>query len=567
MSVCQLTVLVTSREPLNVSGEYEYLVPPRTLPNPEEGDLTAESVTLFVQRARMALHSFNRTDKSSSAIAGICLRLDGLPLAIELAAARIKLFNPHQILERLDSRLGLLVGGPRDLPDRQRTLRDTIDWSYDLLHVEEQKLFGRLSVFSGGRTIEAVEAVCRSGDRMQPIEGLESLVNKNLLYQKEGPGSEPRFYMLETIHEYAHERLRESGEQPLFQNQHLDYYVQLCEKMEPGYTREGQLVLFHQTEAEMDNIRSAFEWAMKNGKIETAARLITAVNYYLRYSTRGLVEGYRLSRRLLPYQDKISPSHKVSFLIGVSDLAFQNNDLDLYRALSHQALKLARDLGDKRLEAWALMQKIDFTKDAQAYERSIQYGHEALDLCRELEDRPGIAYALNRLGEIYRLGGELDRARQAYEESLAICIETGEIYRELMLKLNLGYVAYREGDYELAKAFQLAVLANREFSRKRLWLVTVLAALAGPLAKLGEPEKAVRMLSASARLMSELGLSVHPNDAPIIEQYKVDLRALLDENTYANAWAVGQLMTYDEAVEYALGEYLSLVLSMKPLPS
>ena len=365
MAAPRLTLLVTSREPLNISGECEYLVPPLTLPDAEDGDMTAESVTLFVQRARMASRSFRMTEKNSPVIAAICRRLDGLPLALELAASRIKLLSPQQMLERLDSRLGLLVGGPRDLPARQQTLRATIDWSYHLLDADERRLFARLAVFNGGRTIEAVETVCYVDEETMLLEELESLLNKNLLYQEEGFSGEPRFYMLETIHEYARERLGESGQESRIRNRHLAYYLQLCEEMAPNYWGGTQLLLFEKTDAEFNNITTAFNWAMESEQIELAARLITAVNYYLRYTARGIVRGYHLNRRVLPFAEKIAIHHRVPFLIGASELAFQNSDVGPFRALAAQALTLARKLGDQRLTAWALINTVDFTGDVR----------------------------------------------------------------------------------------------------------------------------------------------------------------------------------------------------------
>jgi predicted ATPase/DNA-binding CsgD family transcriptional regulator len=208
----RLTVLVTSREVLRLNGEHEYIVPPLTVPDTAHPGFVSdlfvyESMALLNHRARAASTHFRLTEENAPAVAAICLRLDGLPLAIELAAARIKLFSPQQMLERLESRLSLLTGGARDLPARQRTLRDSIDWSYNLLDEDEQRLFARLAVFTGGRTIGAVEAICTPGLPIDALDGLESLLNKSLLYQEEGPGGEPRFIMLETIHEYARERL------------------------------------------------------------------------------------------------------------------------------------------------------------------------------------------------------------------------------------------------------------------------------------------------------------------------------------------------------------------------
>ncbi|MDX1415428.1 MAG: LuxR C-terminal-related transcriptional regulator [Candidatus Promineifilaceae bacterium] len=573
----RLTILVTGREALHVSGEYDYRVPPLALPaaagEPSIAELlNVESVALFVQRARMVSRDFRLTEENAAAVTGICLRLDGLPLAIELAAPRIKLFSPKRILARLDSRLELLIRGPRDLPTRQRTLRATLDWSYNLLEQGEQRLFSYLSVFQGGRTIEALQAVCglniqsplpsspqHDNEPISPegdeiLAGLESLLNKNQLYQKEGTDGELRFYMLETVHEYARERLQERGEQTLMQDRHLDYYLQLGELFAYGYLRHGQLALFQQTEAEMANIRVAYAWARQCGQIEKGARLITAVNYYLRYATNRVVEGYRLARSLLPHVAQISPRYRVSFLCGVAELAFQNNDIVRARRWAQRAQNLARELDDKQLLAWSLVLNVAFGRDDPHYELTITNGHAAEALFRELNDRPGLAYALNRLGEIYRLGGELTSARQNYEEGLAICRETGEVIREHFLYNNLGLIAFAEGDYERSRDLLLRALGRNELLGWVHWTFTVLRELAGPLAMLGEAEKAARISGACARLTAVLGVSFHPFDQSTIARFEAELQELLDEETYTTAWADGQRMTYEELLAYALSE-------------
>lgn len=559
-----ITVLVTSREPLNLSGEYEFLVPPLAVPQQAEGvqvsDLLGiESVNLFVQRARMASHSFELTENNATAVAAICMRLDGLPLAIELAAARTKHFSPQQVLTRLNDRLGFLVGGPRDLPQRQQTLRDTIDWSYDLLDSQEQVLFARLAVFNGGHTMEAVEAVCDLNGACQPVQGLESLLNKNLLYLADtvnGRDSAPRFYMLHTLQEYAHERLCARGEETAMRNRHLAYYLQLCEVMAPGYWGSEQMALFRDTEVEMDNIRTAFTWALESGQTELAARLITAVNYFLRYHTKSVTEGYRLVQRVLGSLDTISLPNQVPFLIGASELAFQNNDLAQYRSLAQQSLQLAYALGDEHLIACALVQGVDFTGDTECDQRAISHGHDALVRFRKLHDKPGTAYTLNRLGEVYRLIGKIDYAKGLYEEALAICNETGELLRVQMLQANLGLIAYEQGAYERALELHLSIVQLRDFLGSMVWTVMSLSQLAGPVAKLGEPEKAAKILAASTKMMAELGLDFHPYDQAAVAQYEADIRELLEDTTFDRAWAEGYLMSYEEAVLLALGDYL-----------
>lgn len=552
-----LTFLVTSREPLRLRGEHEYLVPPLHLPDPTGKTpmpdlMSVESVSLFVQRARMVSRDFRLTPDNAADVAEICRRLDGLPLAIELAAPRTKLFSPSQMLERLQSRLRLLVRGPRDLPERQRTLRSTLDWSFNLLDPAEQRLFACLSVFNWGRTIAGVEAVCNPEDGVEALAGLESLLNKNLIFQKEGPGGEPRFYMLETMHEYADERLRESGEETVMRNRHLDYFVSYCEAMAPGYLRRGQMTLFRKTEAEIANIRTCYEWAVESGQVDKAARLITAVNYYFRYATEHVVEGYRLARCLLPHEAELPLQVRIPYLAGVSELAFQTNQIVRSQRLAARAQKLAEGWGDKRLLAWALVLVSAMSRDDPAYAAAISNGRRSEDLFRELGEKSGLAYALNRLGEVYRLGGELDRAQEAYEESLALCQETGEVIREQFLYGGLGLVAYGKGDYERSKALVRESLNRLEFSQWTHWTITALADLTGPLAKLGEEEKAARICGACARLTSELGVSYHPNDKSTIEFFEADLRVMMGESAFAAAWSEGQQMTYEELLSYAL---------------
>ncbi|HET6447423.1 MAG TPA: LuxR C-terminal-related transcriptional regulator, partial [candidate division Zixibacteria bacterium] len=338
----RLTILVTSREALRLSGEYEYLVPPLTVPDISAIGSAAdiadyESVALFVQRAETFSTHFTLTDDNAITVANICGRLDGLPLAIELAAARIKLFNPEQLLERLDDRLGLLTGGPRDLPARQQTLRDTIDWSYNLLSDDEQKLFARLGVFNGGRSLEAVKAICGDGLSVDSMDGLESLFNKSFLNQKEGPGGELRFTILETIQEFAREQLSLSGEEELIRNRHLDYFRTLAEEMEPGYRRKNQVILLERTKVEWGNLRAAFEWAMESGNVEAAARLISSIDYYLLYKG-NLVEGYRWFNRVIVEIDKIPKEHQVRFLLGAKRLAWVGETQEQVMLLGHQAL-------------------------------------------------------------------------------------------------------------------------------------------------------------------------------------------------------------------------------------
>ena len=266
----KLKILATSRIPLRLYGEQEYPVPPLALPDPGvlpplEILTQYEAVRLFVERARTVKPDFTVTNESAPAVAEICARLDGLPLAIELAAARVRLLPPQKMLQRLGNRMKLLKGGARDLPTRQQTLRGAIDWSHDLLE-EEKILFRRLSVFAGGRTLEAIEEICDPEGALDALEGLESLLEKSLLRQEEGPGGEPRFVMLETIHEYAREKLQASGEAEEIKRLHAEYFLALAKEAEPELVGPDQVEWMDRLATEHDNMRAALSWALGKGR-------------------------------------------------------------------------------------------------------------------------------------------------------------------------------------------------------------------------------------------------------------------------------------------------------------
>jgi predicted ATPase len=329
-----LKVLVTSRAPLGLYGEHEYAVPPLSVPDvkhlPDLKTLSQyEAVRLFIERAKSAKADFEVTDESAPAVAEICVRLDGLPLAIELAAARIKMLPPNELLHRLTSRLKLLTGGARDLPERQRTLRATIEWSFALLEEGEQLLFARLAVFSGGRTLEAIEAICDAeGDLpMGAFDGVSSLLDKSLLRQEEGPGGEPRFVMLETIHEFAREKLGESAEAEEIKRTHAQYFLTLAEEADPELKGPDQLEWLERLEAEHDNVRAALSWASERKDVEVALRLGGALWWF------WLVRGYHSEGRgwleeALAMEGRGSPEVRAMALVGVGALALDQGDLD-----------------------------------------------------------------------------------------------------------------------------------------------------------------------------------------------------------------------------------------------
>jgi non-specific serine/threonine protein kinase len=374
-----------------------------------------------------------------------------------------------------------------------------------------------------------------------------------LLYQTEDPGGELRFIMLETIHEYARERLAKSGEEKLVRNRHLDYFRALAEEMEPGYRRHNQVSLLRRTKVEFGNLRAAFEWAMDSGNVEAAARLVSSIDYYFQY-TGNLVEGYHWFKRVKGEIDKIPKEHQVRFLLGVKRLAWVGDTPEQDMLLGRQAMALARELGDRSNEAWLLADISNSLNLPEEYEAAVKMSETAVAIFRELDDKPGMAIALNTLGEVERLSGNPERAKEAYEETLAICRETGEIYRQSMNLANLAFVAYDEGDYERGRELAIAILKQRMEIGWVEWALIGLMVLAGPIGKLGQPEKAARLLGASTTLSAEMGIYYQPGDQPVIDKYIADVRAQLDEDTFETAWAEGQAMTLKQAVTYALSD-------------
>jgi predicted ATPase/DNA-binding CsgD family transcriptional regulator len=556
-SSTQLSILVTSRETLNLSGEHEYLVPPLATPDPNVSTSLIElsefeAVLLFTQRAKAVQSTFRLSEDNVGTVADICLRLDGLPLPIELAAARIKLFGPEQILIRLENRLNILTSGSRDLHPHQRTLRATIDWSFNLLGEGEKSFFSRLGIFTDGRSIDAVEAICTPGLDLDVIDGLESLLNKSLLIQKEGTGGEPRFFMLETIHEYAYESLLASGEYKLIRRRHLEYFLELVEDLEPGYRGQNQLYLLDITDAEMGNLRSAFYWALDNGNPEAAARIVASIIYFLSYGYH-MVEGYQWINQVVGHLDSMSKNTKIRLLAAAGRMSWINGDLERSRVFRQRGLDLARDVGDRYAEAWALIHlAVALVMKPLELEGAIELCEEGLAIMRDLNDKPGTAQALCNLGELHRAHGEYGRAGTAYEESLAICMETGEIFHQIMLKTNLGFVAYRDEEYKLARDFNEESMLQWQEIGSKFGVISWLAYLAGPIGRLGEPERAAQIMSASENLMAEMGFKHHPSDFVEIDLYKSDIMSLLGPADFSRAWAEGETLSLELAIDLAI---------------
>jgi predicted ATPase/DNA-binding XRE family transcriptional regulator len=419
-----LKSLVTSRTALHLAAEYEYPVP--TMASPIPGHLPAsdalsryDAIQLFVQRARAVTPSFCLSEENSPIIAEICWRLDGLPLAIELAAARIKLFPPPALLQRLSSPLTLLTRGPRDMPTRQQTLRDTIEWSYHLLSPDEQALFARLSVFSGGCTMEAAEAVCNPDGETSGLTDLTSLVEQSLLLQ-DGE-HEPRFRMLETVREYAVERLEAAGEAKAARAHHALYFLRFAEEAVPEVYGHGQLEWLDREEREQDNFRVALDWFMHQDELKSAARLVHLL-CTLWLDRCHWDEARRWLARIRARPDAVAGALRADVLVESSWFSSSHEQAPQWLEESEALYRQADDRMGLAVVLWHLADAVRRRGDLA---RAEALGEESLALAREIESNPRVADALNGLGCIALCQGHTDRARDLLEESATLWRQIG----------------------------------------------------------------------------------------------------------------------------------------------
>ncbi len=429
----RLKVLVTSRETLPVRAEHEFAVPSLALPDPTHLPELAElshyaAVALFLQRAQAVKSDFQVTAANARAIAEICVRLDGLPLALELAAARVKLFPPQALLARLDQRLQVLTGGARDVPVRQQSLRNTIAWSYELLSAEEQQLFRRFSVFVGGCTLQAIEALCAALDKSKGagrvLDGVASLIDKSLVQQTEQEGQEPRLVMLETIREYGLEVLAASEEMETTRHMHATYYLALAEEAEPELAGPQQTIWLERLEREHDNLRAAMQWLLEQegreqGR-EMALRLGAALLRF--WEVRGhWSEGWKFLEWARARSKGVAvPAQVKAFMAAAYLLDHLENDTDRAQALYEECLALSRELEDTAGIAHALLPLGEIAGRRGDFAVASSRTEEALALFRAVGDMQGTAWALSSLAGILSQQGECARAISLSEDSLVL---------------------------------------------------------------------------------------------------------------------------------------------------
>jgi len=645
----QLVILATSREALTIAGEFIFPVQPFALPEcdtpPSLDEMwQSDAVRLFMDRAMAVQPHFTLTDQNARAIAEICQQLDGLPLAIELAAARIPTLTAEQIATRLAShnRFDLLTTGSRTAAPRHQTLRGVVDWSYELLSAKEQTLFRRLAVFAGGWSIEAAEAVCADEDgaslrATEVLDLLTLLVNKSLVLVEDRSGL-ARYRMLETIRQYAHEKLRDSGEFALRRDRHLYHFCLIAEETEAKLHGPDQVAWFNRPETDFANLRAAMEWSLEDGpdanrRAEIGLRLTAAANWFWFLRDHRHEAEVWLDRML---KKNSAPSdaariYRARVLCGAGFLAIWKHEQARATALSEEALAIARDMHDDdgigsalynlalvansqedyarcaRLAEessalfrtatdtanliWSLNAGGDAALRQKDYARAGVLYHEALDLARAEGDVNSVAWLLPDVAQVYEFQGDYDRARPLLEESLdlfralknrsglpytlanlgqvalhqgdlehatAWCEESARLFRELGYTESihwpldlLGITACYQGHYEQAVTYYREALTSNKRFRYRQGTAENLAGLGAIATCLGQFEVAVKLFGAAEALLDAIGTDLGPADLEQYRQAAAAAKAQLDETAYAQAWAVGRALTWEQAIDFA----------------
>jgi predicted ATPase len=593
----KLKAVVTSQAPLHVYGEHEFPVPPLALPDinsipPLQVLSRLPAVALFVERAQAVKREFVLTKENAPAVTAICSRLDGVPLAIELAAARVKLLSPSAMLARLESRLNLLTGGSRDLPTRQQTLRSTVDWSYRLLNPAEQTLFRRLAVFTGGCTLEGVEAVCDTkGDLgLDVLDGVASVVDKSLAQQVEQVDEETRFFMLSTIREYALERLAESKDEPATRRAHAAYYLVLAEEgAEDAVAHPEWLDRF---EVEHDNFRMALDYLVKSGDADWGLRLGAALFHF--WETREyLREGRDAIARLLALEGAAAhPKLRARLLFAAAVLAGEQGDYGSGRQLLEDSLETCLELNDKRGVAVALNALAVNARDRGEVDVASSLFEQCVGIWKDLGDSADIARALSNLANVMKLRGEYGRASSLYDECLTMFRKAGDGAGVAWTLNYQGDVARERSDLAAARSFceqslaafrqlrdgwgiasALSDLASlscdqgnntesrrlygesirmfQELGHKR-GIARALECLAVSAAAQSNAEKSLHLAGAAAALRQRLGAPLTPAEQPRLEKALEFARRALGNAAGLTAWMEGWAMPVEGAVEEAL---------------
>ena len=598
----RVRLLVTSQIALRVGGEREFPVHPLPLPAADStGDLAHNpAVALFARRAEAVQPSFALTPSAARSVAAICRRVDGLPLAIELAAGRAKILSPVELLARLDRGMAVLSAGRRDAPARQQSLRATLTWSHDLLGTEERVLFRRLAAFAGGWTAEAAEAVC-AGEGLAAeavLDCLGALADHSLVAARTWDGAPPRLEMLETIRAYAHERMEEAGERAAVRQRHAHHYLTLVEQTASRLRGRAALESWALLDREHDNLRAALRWADECRDVVVGLRLAAALArfWFIRgYYTEGRawLERFLDHDRDAEFHDLTMMAIRARALEGLAALVYNLGEYARAAALFEQSIQLHRQRDDRHAVARALTDLGGVVRDWGDRARSVALLEESLELYRSLGDRAGSAHALVNLGYAVYLAGDLKRAEPLLAESVALCRalddEAGLVYSLRMLGLLLaergltaratvvveeslllgstigdrggvgaalnllGHIMRERGELNRAEALLREALSSGP-GAVRIGVAYTLEAPAGVEAERGRSQKAVRLLGKAAAFRAEAGVSPQSYLARQTDADRGAIRDVLGEEAFAAEWEAGGRMSADQIIAFALGE-------------
>jgi predicted ATPase/DNA-binding CsgD family transcriptional regulator len=549
-----LRLLATSREALGITAETTWLVPSLTLPDAHhlpslEELMRYEAVRLFAERAAAALPSFRLTEQNVAAVVQVCRRLDGIPLAIELAAARVKVLTAAQIAERLDDCFRLLTTGSRTALPRHQTLRATIDWSYELLSDQERMLFYRLSVFAGGWTLEAVEAVCAGAGVEQEniLDLLSRLLDKSLVIMHEH-GATARYRLLETVRQYGAEKLLQARESNVVRQHHADFFLQLAEALEPTINSRERTAVLAVLEEDHDNLRAALHWALETRDVGLSLRLAGALWWF--WFHRGYwSEGHGWLEAALAMAGACAPTAaQAKVLLGTGLIAFAQVDHSTARMRLQESAAIYREQSDRAGLAYALAMLVVPMVHQGDSAAARPHAEEAVALLREVGDAWGLAIALTNLGIVPESQKDYAEAKVLFEESVALFRDLGDPWGLSLALRHLGYVFSGEGNYARAAALfkeslvLCGALGEKWFSSMCLEDLGVVAGMGG------DYRRAVRLLAASAVLREVVGTAVRNLYRADYDRTLAAARAGLDERAFAAAWDEGRAMTLEQAI-------------------
>ena len=565
-----LKIFTSSREPLHVAGETTYTLPSLAVPDPRQtSTLPAvtqyEAVRLFVDRAEAAQPAFELTSQNAPAVAAICQRLDGIPLALELAAARVRALSAEKISARLNDRFHLLTGGDQTALPRQQTLRACIDWSYELLTEKERALLRRLAVFAGGWTLEAAETVGAGSEieESDVLDFLSRLVEKSLVeWGMEGE----RYRLLETVRQYAQERLSESGEEQDVRARHLDFYLTLTEKAEPNLYGPDQVTWFAQLDPERENILAAHEWCDRAADgAELGLRLVHAV--WRLWMNRGFLElGYRMTLEALGRTGAAERGlARCLALHAIGQCGFLMGRYEEAQRYLEEGLAIARELGDKGRVVTTLGLLGDVLQGRGDLVSAREHLEKAHALALELGDKTKLAWTLNSRAELYRQDGNLDAAEPLYEDALALQRGLGNPYGIALYLLNLAMLSIGRRVVHRVPAMLLEALAiaNETGWRRIGWMTLEVSAGLATLSK--EWDRTARLLGAAERQMKQMGFHRVPPDEAFLAPLMAKARQALGQNTFAAAESAGRSLSYEAAMSEAR-EWLEVLLTSAHRP-